>query len=199
MNYSIIINSIFCIIIIKMAEFIRRLRNIFTKLSANYDKRVLSELSIPLKHWRSKISDSETNKSNYIEPNTPNGKQETKQKNGIQKSKSTDKINSKSMFNNENYCCLICRYRSENLRKYAYHISNKHKEEDREWLQQKRCVDCKITFYKSFQYQQHYIGCHDTRTDEEVQATIEDFKIKKGVISEKPPKKDLPKGNFCDV
>ena len=57
-----------------MAEFIRRLRNIFTKLSANYDKRVLSELSIPLKHWRSKISDSETNKSNYIEPNTPNGK-----------------------------------------------------------------------------------------------------------------------------
>ena len=117
-----------------MADFIRRLRNIFTKLSTDYDRRVLNALSIPLKQWRSHMTDSATIKSNEIDSNTPNGKEETKKKNGIQKSKATDKTNFKSMFDNENYVCLICRYRSENSRKYGYHIGNKHTEEDREWL-----------------------------------------------------------------
>ena len=77
------------------------------------------------------------------------------------------------------------------------HINKRH-EEEKEWLLSKRCKECKFSFYKSYQYQRHYIGCHDTRTDEEVQATIEDMEIKAKIKSKSLRKEDLPTVTFCD-
>ena len=64
-----------------MTEFIHCLRNILLKLSSNYDRRVTIAVSAPMKLWISNIAESRAKKSNEIPPNTPNGSEETKQKN----------------------------------------------------------------------------------------------------------------------
>ena len=66
-----------------MTEFIHRLRNILLNLSTNYDKRVTLAISSPMKRWNSTIAETTKKKSKDIPPNTPNGNEETKQKNGI--------------------------------------------------------------------------------------------------------------------
>ena len=51
-----------------------------------------------------------------------------------------------------------------------------------------RCEDCKLTFHHGHLYQRHFITLHDTRTDEEVQASS----AQKAVSPARPYKKSAP-------
>ena len=55
-----------------------------------------------------------------------------------------------------------------------------------------------MTFYKSYQYQRHYLAVHDTRTDQEVEDELGKEKKPKGVKYVKKDKAHLPDGTWCE-
>ena len=88
-------------------DLLHKLRRLLSTLGQNYNKRILIAKHDPLKLWHSIITASTTTKSKDIHPNTPNGKEEIKKKNGsqngIKKPKAKDKNNAKNPFDYEVY------------------------------------------------------------------------------------------------
>ena len=128
-----------------------------------YNKKSAQQSSNSLTLWKSSLATYSIQLSYETNSNAPNTENISKTKN---------KKIYYTLFDKNDFVCLKWRHRTPRLENWKYHIQSKHGDEENGWLREQKCNECEIKFSKVFQYQQHYIGFHDTRTDEEVREIL---------------------------